>query len=700
MALLYSSISPIMKHFLLTVITILVGFQSKSQNDQRLIPAPQQIKYLPGKFLLSNLSVYVGKSDDEQVIFALKNFVKETEKHSGLTIRKVPSAAAATLQYKVLHKGYELPDYNPSIGDNRRESYTIKITVNKIYIEAYAGTGLYYALQTLRQMLELNGKASGFPLAEIADAPKLQYRGVMMDFAHGGLLRTDEIKKQIDFLATWKANQYYFYNEVSIRLEGYAGLQYKQSYTQAELKDIIAYGKERHIDVIPFVAFYGHLHDLLKNETYANLAIGNYGHELDPRKPEVAALLKKWIKQYADLFPSPFIHIGFDETWETNRISTEKEPKINAEKLWIDQLTLLSGELKKYNKTVLAWTDMTNYYPELMAKIPENVIPVIWEYSPDTTALHNFMDPVLKANKKFFIQPAVSGWGHIYPAATYTYDNIDLCLEEGIKKNTLGFITSVWTDAVEPFVRPSWSFMAYGCISAWQGSSPDRKTFEQDFYRVLFDTAGAKAQQACANLATAIEALKKCLGRNTGNMPGGTIIESWSNPFQPYYMNIVRANINALKQVRIKCEEAEHLLVEALPQVSVADKDFMESLRVTARLMHYEATRFLWANVISQRWDEAMLGNKKNSFVFYDIGYICHGLIQDVMDELGTLRDDYSAAWLSEYMPYRKNTILGRFDVEYGLWQKLLLKLIDFRIQHPEDYVAPQSFTDTFKPDF
>ena len=251
MALLYSSISPIMKHFLLTVITILVGFQSKSQNDQRLIPAPQQIKYLPGKFLLSNLSVYVGKSDDEQVIFALKNFVKETEKHSGLTIRKVPSAAAATLQYKVLHKGYELPDYNPSIGDNRRESYTIKITVNKIYIEAYAGTGLYYALQTLRQMLELNGKASGFPLAEIADAPKLQYRGVMMDFAHGGLLRTDEIKKQIDFLATWKANQYYFYNEVSIRLEGYAGLCSINNHIQAELKDIIAYGKERHIDVIP-----------------------------------------------------------------------------------------------------------------------------------------------------------------------------------------------------------------------------------------------------------------------------------------------------------------------------------------------------------------------------------------------------------------------------------------------------------------
>lgn len=689
-----------MKHFLLIVIAVSIGTRLKSQSAQQLIPAPQQIKYQPGKFLLSNLSVCIDKSNDEQVIFALNDFVKATEKHSGIAIRKASSAAAATLQYKVLHKGYTLPDYDPSSADNRRESYTIKITANKIYIEAYSATGLYYALKTLRQMLELNGKASCFPLAEIADEPKLKYRGVMMDFAHGGLLKPDEIKKQIDFLAAWKANQYYFYNEVSIRLKGYAGLQYKQSYTQAELKDIIVYGRERHIDVIPFVAFYGHLHDLLKNERYADLAIGNYGHELDPRKPEVAALLKNWIKQYADLFHSPFIHIGFDETWETNRISTEKDSTIDAEKLWIGQLTLLSGELKKYNKTVLAWTDMTNYYPGLMAKVPENVIPVIWEYSPDTAALHNFMNPVLRANKKFFIQPAVSGWGHIYPAAAYTYNNIDLCLQEGIKKNTIGFITSVWTDAVEPFVRPSWSFMAYGCISAWQGVSPDRKTFEQNFYRLLFDTAGAKVQQACANLAAAVEDLKKCFGRNTGNMPGGTIIESWSNPFQPYYMNIVQSNPDALKQARIKCEEAEYLLVQSMPELSAADKDFIESLRVTARLMHYEATRFLWANVISKRWDEAMLGNKKNNFVFYDIGYICHGLIQDVMDELGTLKDDYSAAWLSEYMPYRKNTIAGRFNVEYGLWQKLLLKLIDFRIQHPEDYIAPQSFTDTFKPDF
>ena len=211
-----------MKHFLLIAISILVGVQSHSQNAQQLIPVPQQVRYQAGKFLLNNLSVFTDKSYDEQVIFAVNDFIAHIEKRLSVTVKKASSAATATLQFKVLQKGYELPEYNFTDTGNKRESYTIKITTGKIYIEAFAATGLYYALQTLKQMPELNGKAAYFPLAEIVDEPTLKYRGVMMDFAHGGLLKVDEVKRQIEFLAKWKTNQYYFYNEVSIQLKDYA----------------------------------------------------------------------------------------------------------------------------------------------------------------------------------------------------------------------------------------------------------------------------------------------------------------------------------------------------------------------------------------------------------------------------------------------------------------------------------------------
>jgi hypothetical protein len=71
-----------------------------------------------------------------------------------------------------------------------------------------------------------------------------------------------------------------------------------------------------------------------------------------------------------------------------------------------------------------------------------------------------------------------------------------------------------------------------------------------------------------------------------------------------------------------------------------------------------------------------------------------------MMAESGELKDAYAAAWLSESQPYRRNTLLGRWDVEYGLWQKLLLKILDFRIQHEPSFVATTSFEETFNPNF
>jgi hypothetical protein len=325
---------------------------------------------------------------------------------------------------------------------------------------------------------------------------------------------------------------------------------------------------------------------------------------------------------------------------------------------------------------------------------------VIWEYAPDTIALHHYLDPVLKENHPFFIQPAVSGWGHIYPAADYTFENIDQCLRSGMANHTLGFITSVWTDAVEPFTRPSWMFMAYGCIGAWQGTPPDRPSFAGSYTALVYPQVAPELQKALLLLAHSQESLAKCLGKNTGNMPGGTLIESWLNPFTPYYRKIANEHILDFKAARLQSEQAAGFLITALGHCASKDSAFIQSMLVTARLMNYSATRFIWTKTICDRWNESMLDKKKNDFVFYDISYTCHGLLVDLMNETGELKEAYAHCWLSESMPYRMNTILGRFDTEFGLWQKLALNMQAYKIQHPGDYVATQTFEDTFHPDF
>jgi hexosaminidase len=648
----------------LIMLTATVGAQPA------LLPEPRHIRTGKGRLALSRLKVVVPAGASEEEAFALQQLKQLTG-----AVGDVPFSYVLGVK-----------------GD--KEYYQLSVKPSGVKIMAHGVTGLFYAIQTLRQL----GPVS--PEVEIEDQPAIAYRGVMMDFAHGALLTTDEIKRQIDFLSRWKVNQYYFYNEVSMEMKGYESLNIGAAYTQQQVKEIIAYGRLRQMDVVPFVAFYGHLHDLLKREKYASMGIGKYGEELDPRNPKVQKVLRDWIGQYAQLFKGPFVHVGFDETWETNRISQEADSSVHSEQLWLQHIEFVQKEWKKYGKTVLAWTDMNNYYPDIMSRFPKEAIPVIWEYSPDTSAIYHYLAPVLKERRSFFIQNAVSGWGHIYPSANYTYDNMDLTLKAGMEHGTMGYITSVWTDAVEPFIRPSWSFMAYGCIGAWQGTPPEREHFVDRYCGIVYPRMAGEMKTALDSLAASIGTLTQVLGRNTSNLPGGTIIESWSNPFSSYYLGNSRAHQAELKAVRRQSEEAEAQLVLALGKATRADSSFIRSLLVSAQLIHYTASRFLWAVVICDRWNEAMLGKKKNDFVYYDIGYICHGYIQDMMDEGGELKDAYAGAWLSESQPYRLNTMLGRWNVEYGLWQKLLLKTLDYRIQHDPSFVASASFEEIFNPNF
>ncbi|TLU98932.1 family 20 glycosylhydrolase [Dyadobacter luticola] len=686
--------------FLNPLILVIISFSAFAQNKPVLFPEPEAIQYNPGTLQLSGISIFIPKTASKEEIFAINTLKSIIHEKSGQAVKVASSAAGAVLEYSIKEKGRHIPEVSEMSGGSNRENYKLDITSNKIKIEAQTTAGLYYAIQTIRQLIHTDGKKTFLPNVHMTDQPKLAYRGIMMDFAHGGLPTVAEIKRQIDFLALWKNNQYYFYNEVSMELKGFPTVGYRSGYTQAQVKDIIAYGKERHMDVVPFLNLYGHLHELLRSEKYADLSIGNYGHELDPRKPAVNKMLKNWIKQYTDLFPSPFIHVGFDETWETKRIADDKDAKINSEELWLQQLTFVQAELKKYGKTVMAWTDMNNYYPDIMERLPKDVIPVIWEYKPDTVEINRYLNPVLKEKKPFFIQPAVSGWGHIYPEADYTYVNIALCLKAGMKNKTLGFINSVWTDPVEPFVRPSWLFMAYGSIGAWQGQVPDKQTFSKHYSEILYPEVADEMHQAFEFLAQSNMYLNKCLGKNTNGMPRGTIIESWSNPFQPYYLKNTKEHEQDFRNARKMSEEAQGMLIQALAKCNSKDTAFINSMIVTARLMTYSATRFLWAKTICDRWDESMLARKKNDFVVYDITHVCHGLLVDVMDETGELKTAYQESWLTEYMPYRMNTILSRFDVEYGLWQKLYLKVNDYRIQNAPEHVAQQSFQELFKPDF
>lgn len=584
--------------------------------------------------------------------------------------------------------GSALPVPGEKSDNQSREAYQISVTSNRVQITAKSDANLFYALQTLRQLIVGEDKNSFIPEVDIADYPTFAFRGIMMDFSHGGLLSEAEIKKQIDFLARWKINQYYFYNEVSIEMKGYPLINYNACYSQAQIKRIIAYARERHMDVIPFVNFYGHLHEMLRLEKYVDLGIGEYGHELNPNNPEVKIVLKDWIRQYVDIFPSLYIHVGFDETWETERLKKEDQ-SIKPKELYFKQLDYVTKILQEYGKTVMVWTDISSNYPDIISEFPKDLVPVIWEYSNRPNTFAKWVNPIKKEKLPFFVQSAVDSWGSIYPNADYTFENIDLCLKTCRDENAIGYITSVWTDAVQPLLRNTWLFMAYGSVGGWQKEPMERSTFTHDFCQIMYPEI--ISSQMCTGFEKMAEAqsfLGKSLRRHT-------LQEMWTDPFSSHHLENTKIHIDDYKNARLAAEMAQENFIEAL-QFQTGDTAFIKTMLVNCRQLDYVASRYIWAKTIVDRWNwsfDIKSKGEKDNFKFYDINNACHGLTVDMMDYCTEIRKEYREAWLSENMSYRMGTIIGKFDSEYLLWRSISTNITDY--QHYNRYYGLK-FEDVF----
>jgi hypothetical protein len=663
---------------LLVVALIFLSGMSVSAQNKTIMPEPQSVKWGKEKFQISGAKVYVSSDLYSREQKSIDQFIRQVQQTTGLnlSILYALDQTANLIVLKSNPEGSDLAMPGDKTGKDSREAYKLSVKANRIEINANSDAGLFYALQTLEQLVTSEEKNSYIPEVEIEDYPQFAYRGVMMDFSHGGLLTEAEIKSQIDFLAKWRNNQYYFYNEVSIEMKGYPLINYNACYSQEQVRRIVAYGREKHVDVIPFVNFYGHLHELLRLEKYTSLGIGKYGHDLDPANPGVQTLLKDWIKQYTEIFPTPFIHIGFDETWETERLTIER-PEIKPKELYLKQITFVTKTLQEYGKTVMVWTDITKDHPYIMNEFPKDIVPVIWEYSPSPSAFPRWLKPVKETKLPFFIQSAVDNWGNVYSGAYMSYGNIDICLKICRDEKAIGYITSIWTDAVQPQLRNTWLFMAYGAIGAWQKNPMDRREFLDTYCNMMYPGISEQMKQGFIKMDEAESSLAKCVG-------GHTILEMFSNPFSAHFLKNTANHYSDFKKSRAAAESALEYFADAL-QAKTKDSSFIKSMVHNSRMEHYVASRFLWAKTLVDRWNwpyDSVLQWKKDHVMYYDVNYSTHGLTVDMMDWCTELKEEYRQAWLAEYMPYRLGTMLGRFDTEYALWRDIYNQIQFYRFHH------------------
>jgi hexosaminidase len=654
-----------------------------------VLPRPQQIRYGAGRIPLHGLSIRLaGEPDAEEDRFAaarLSDCLSDRAKEPIRASRDQAAGKVITLKRTGPPEGLPMPGELP--GPGSREAYTLRVDPEGVEVQAISSAGLFYGVQTLCQLVEGNAADADLPEVEVRDWPSFAYRGTMVDMSHGPLPTEDEIKRQLDFLARWKGNQYYLYSEASIELDGFPLLNPDGRLSRDQLQRIIAYARERHVDVVPNLELYAHLHDLFRVEEYSELADIPHGVEFDARNAKVETLLRNWVEQFAALFPSPFVHIGFDETFQIDMALKQAGGSTTPAKLFVKQLGDVTRLFQQRGKHVLAFGDIMIRYPEIVSELPPGVIAVAWHYKtdPNDKEYKHWLGPLVAKAVPHFVQPGVSSWAHISPDFDTTFENIDTFLAAGRRSNALGTINSVWADDAQLLMRASLPGVAYGAIAAWQSVPVDRSSFFSDYARVLYPA------DISADVAAALEAIARSETELQKAVGDYTMFALWEDPFFPAYLKALQQNQEHLRQARLSAEEAETHLYHALG--ADADPINLRSLLVGSRLLDYAGQKFqtphelieLWRRVGTKRPVEDTWWNAWESQVTYQD----HSRLVDLMDAITELRSLYRSEWLEEYTPYRLTSALGRWDGEYNYWRRLQEKFQQYSDSSQEGDVLP-----------
>src|SRR3981189_1842597 len=204
------------------------------------------------------------------------------------------------------------------------ESYELVINEPGAKLTAPGPQGILHGLQTFLQLVETTPNGFAVPVVTIRDRPRFPWRGLLIDVGRH-FIPLDVLKRNLDGMAAVKMNVLHWplYDNEGFRVEGkrFPRLQEVGSdglyYTQAEIREFVAYAHDRGIRVVPEFEMPGHSRSLFVGYPELASAPGPYKVDpggadavMDPTREETYKFIDKLIEEMASLFPDDYFHIG------------------------------------------------------------------------------------------------------------------------------------------------------------------------------------------------------------------------------------------------------------------------------------------------------------------------------------------------------------------------------------------------------
>ena len=171
------------------------------------------------------------------------------------------------------------------------EGYVLVIDPHAAYVVAATGSGVFYGVQTLKQLLPLPGTPRQLPTGTVRDWPAMRYRGIDDDLSRGPFPTLDFQKHQIRVFAVVQDQHLLavFREHAAVSRPAAGCAAGAARMTPAEVAELVAYARKYHITIIPEQEAFGHLHQVLKYDLYADVAETPHGQVLAPGQPGTSA---------------------------------------------------------------------------------------------------------------------------------------------------------------------------------------------------------------------------------------------------------------------------------------------------------------------------------------------------------------------------------------------------------------------------
>ncbi len=639
----------------------------------RLVPRPREVAYVRAVSLKAGIAVDAPSNADDR--FAASDLSDELKARGVAVVktRPVPRGVtrvsllrAGSAPAKALLKRLVLT-WSDTLGT---EGYMIVADTNRLIVIADSASGVFYGAQTVKQLVVGSGATATLDFVRIRDWPAMRYRGIHDDLSRGPLPTLEYQKKQIRTFAAYKLNVYSPYYEHTLEYLSNSIANIPGGFmTRAEVRELIHYARSYHIDVIPEQEAFGHLHHVLKWELYAPLAETSHGHVIAPGQPGSMALIRELFAEIDSLFPSKFIHLGADETFELGRGQTAERVKTEGiGPVYVNFLRDIADTLRYTGKRFLFWGDVAMNHPELVKNLPKDMIAVAWDYGLGPNWERLLTPYRLDVNMETWVAPGVSNWNRVYPNNFVALRNIQGFIRDGQRWGATGVLNTSWDDDGDALFEQTWYGVLFGAAASWQPGESSIPEFERSYGRVFHGDTTGKIDDAQRKLSAAQARL-----RDAGVGDASTFLfylDPWSTEGQLLNARI----LPAARDVRVMAESALVLIAQVRRSgQALREMQSLTSVELGARRIDWLAAKFQFADEIAGMYarieaaDTTREGRSEAGRNFGDITSI-NGRIQDMREGYANLRQLYQQAWMAENRPYWIDNVLARFDVPTQLW--------------------------------